>query len=77
MKNALYMLCEDRNCEWTNILESATSSMNAMINSATGISPHYTFTGCHPNIGLFKLHKKEIANGDPGAYGMEINALLS
>ena len=45
MKNALYMLCEDRNCEWTDVLESDNSSMNATINSATGISPHYTITG--------------------------------
>ena len=52
MKNALCMLCEGRNCEWTDILESVTSSMNATINSATGISPHYAITGRHPNIGL-------------------------
>ena len=76
MKNALYMLCEDRNCEWTDVLESVTSSMNATINSATGVSPHYTITGRHPNIGLPKLHGKEITNNDPGAYGMQINALL-
>ena len=25
MKNALYMLCEDRDCEWTDVLESVTS----------------------------------------------------
>ena len=76
MKNALYMLCEDRSCEWTDILESVTSSMNATINSATGVSPHYAITGRHPNIGLPKLLSKEIASNDPGAYGMQINALL-
>ena len=47
MKNALYMLCEDRNCEWTDILESVTSSMNATINGAIGVSPHYAITGRH------------------------------
>ena len=41
MKNALYMLCEDRISEWTDILESVTSSMNATIISATGVPPHY------------------------------------
>ena len=76
MKKALYMLCEDRNCEWTDILESVTSSMNATINSATGVSSHYIFTGRHPNIGLPKLLSKELASNDPGAYGMQINALL-
>ena len=45
--------------------------MNATINSATGVSPHYTIT-----IGLPKLHKKEIVSDDPRAYSMQINALL-
>ena len=76
MKNALYMLCEDRNCEWTGILESVTSSMNATINSATGVTPHYAITGHHPNIGLLKLLSKELASNDLGAYGMQINSLL-
>ena len=76
MKNALYMLCEDRNCEWTVVLESLFSSMNATINSATGVSPHYTITGRHPNIGLPKLQGRDITNDNPGAYGMQINALL-
>ena len=57
-------------------IKSMTSSMNAMTNSATCVSPHYTITGCHPNIGLPKVHKKEIANDDLGAYGMQINVLL-
>ena len=75
MKNALYM-CEDRNCEWTDILESVISAMNATINSATGVSPHYTITGWHPNIGLPKLQGRDITNDNLGAYGMQINALL-
>ena len=75
MKNALYMLCKDRNCEWTDILKSVTSSINATINSATDLSPFYTITGHNPNIGLPKLHKKEIANDNLRAYGIQINAL--
>ena len=76
MKNAFCMLCEDRNCEWTDVLESVISSMNATINSATGVSPHYTITGRHSNIGLPKLQGRDITNDNPGAYGMQINALL-
>ena len=76
MKNALYMLCEDRNCEWKEVLESVILSMNATINSATNVSPHYTITGRHPNIGLPKLQGRDITNDNPGAYGMQINALL-
>ena len=45
IKNALFMLCEDRNREWTDILESTTSSMNATINSATGVWRHWVITG--------------------------------
>ena len=76
MKNALYTLCEDRNCEWTDILESVTSSMNSTINSTTDVSPHYAITGRHPNIVLPKLLSKELASNDPGAYGKQINDLL-
>ena len=46
------------------------SIIPATINSTTGVSPHYTITGHHPNIGLPKLDKKKIANNDPEAYGM-------
>ena len=50
--------------------------MNATINSATGVSPHYAITGRHPNISLPKLLSKELASNNPRAYGMQINALL-
>ena len=50
--------------------------MNATVNSATGVSPHYAITGRHPNIDLPELLSKELASNDPGAYGMQINALL-
>ena len=76
MKNALYMLCEDRKCEWIDIIESVISSMNATINSATAVCPYYTITSCHSNIGLPKLLSKELASDDLGVYGMQINALL-
>ena len=49
--------------------------MNATINSATGVSPHYAITGRHPNIRLPKLLSKELVNDNLGAYGMQINAL--
>ena len=50
--------------------------MNATIESATGVSPHNAIPGRHPNIGLPKLLSKELTSNDPGAYGMQINALL-
>ena len=50
--------------------------MNATINSATGVSPHYVITGRQPNIGLPNLPHNEPTNQSPTAYGMQINALL-
>ena len=76
MKDALYILCEDRNCKWTEVLESVISSMNTTINSATGISPHYTITSRHPNISLPNLQGRYITIDNPGADGKQINALL-
>lgn len=76
LKNALYMICEDRNCEWTDVLESVVSSINATANTAAGASPHYVITGRQPHIGLPKIPHQDIVNNNPGAYGMQINALL-
>ena len=58
IKNTLYMLCEDRNCEWTDILESVSPSMNATINSATGVSPHYTIIGAPPQYRSAQITQK-------------------
>ena len=76
MKNALYMLCEDRNCEWTDVFESVSSSINATINSVLRVHPHYTITGRHPQYqSLPKQPRKEIVKDDLGAYDMQINTL--
>ena len=58
LKNALFMLYEDQGCEWTDILESVESSMNAMVCSATGVSPHYVISGRHPNVGLPRINDR-------------------
>ena len=75
-KNGLFMLCEDRNCEWTDILKSDISSTNATINSATDVSPHCVSTGRQSNIGLPKLPYNELTNQSHTAYGMQMNALF-
>ena len=38
------------------------------------VYPHTT--GCRSKFGLPKLLSKELASNDPGAYGMQINALF-
>ena len=67
LKNALFMLCEDRGCEWTDIMESVVSSMNATVCSATGVSPHYVISGRHPNVGLPRINDKDITANTPTA----------
>ena len=69
------MLCEDRNCEWTDVLEFVISTMNATIDSAIGVSPHHVITGRQPNISFPKLPHSELSNQSPITYGMQINAL--
>ena len=76
MKNAIFILCEERKCQWPDILESVVSNMNSMINRSTGVSPHFVVTGRHPNLGLPQNEGGKIRNADPASYGMEINALL-
>ena len=72
MKNALYMLCEDRNCEWTDVLESVVSSMNATI---TVLLAYPTLHNHRPT----PQHRPAQITREgyhPGAYGIQINALL-
>ena len=57
-------------------LESVTSSMNATINSATGVSSHYVIAVRHPNIDLRKQPRNEPTNQSPTTYDMQINVLL-
>ena len=76
MKNAIFILCEERKCAWTDILESVVSNMNSMVNRSTGVSPHFIITGRHPNLGLPQKEGEMVRNADPASYGMQINALL-
>lgn len=64
MKNALFMLCEERKCDWTEVLESVISNMNSMINRSTGVSPHFVVTGRHPNLGLPQKKSDQIRHPD-------------
>lgn len=63
-------MCEDENCEWTDVLELVVSSMNPTGNSATGPSPHYIIIGRQPDISLLKLPYDEAANLSTAAYGI-------
>ena len=64
MKNALFVFCEDRNCEWTNVIESVISSMNATSNWATGV---HTLCDHWPSTQhwLAKIPHNEFTNQSP------------
>lgn len=70
--------CEDKDCEWTYVLESVVLSMNAT--PSTALPVHHLTTSLladNPNTGLPKLFHNELASNNPTAYGMQINALLA
>ena len=52
LKNALFILCEERHCGWTQVLEATVSNMNACINRATKYSPYELVTGRKPEFGF-------------------------
>lgn len=70
------MLCEDRGCKWTNILESVISSMNTTISSATSASSLYIIIVHPPNIGLPRITSGDTSSNSPTSYGMQIGSLL-
>ena len=75
MKNAIFMLCDERKCDWTDILESVISNMNATVNRSTGVSAQYIITGRHPNLGLPQKND-QIRHSNPASYGMKVTAML-
>ena len=76
LKNALFILCEERKCQWLEILQEVVSNMNSMTNRSTGVSPHYIITGRHPSINLPSKGSDQIRHPDPASYGMKISAQL-
>ena len=76
LKNSLFILCEERSCQWLDILQEVISNMNAMENRSTGVSPHYIVTGRHPSLNLPKADDDQNRNPDPKTYGMNLSRKL-
>ena len=76
LKNAIFILCEERSCQWLDILPEVVSNMNAMTNRSTGVSPHYIVTGRHPSLNLPEKDNDTNRNPDPKLYGMRIGREL-
>ena len=74
LKNALFILTNERKCEWTDVLQSVTSNMNASINQSINESPHFVLTGQKPDMGLPSFQPENRVN--PKTYGQNIRNLL-
>ena len=74
MKNAIFILTNERRCEWTDVLESVVSNMNATINQAIRTSPHFVLTGRKPDLALPKL--ATTTTKSPAQYGKNIQNVL-
>ena len=75
LKNALFILTNQRNEAWPDLLESCVSSMNASKNKATGVAPHFVVYGRHPSIGL-PVPDTDTRHSDPVSYGMILSHVL-
>ena len=76
MKNSIFIICEERKCQWLDILNEVISNMNAMVNVSTGVSPHYIITGRHPSLNLPVKENEQIRHPDPASYVMKVNQNL-
>ena len=75
LKNALFIVCKERQCLWPDVLDYTVQALNANYNAATKTSPFYCIYGRHYNIALPTLSKKEVAT-DPLSHGMAVNTTL-
>ena len=76
LKNAIFILCEERSCQWLDILQEVISNMNAMTNRSTGVSPHFILTGRHPSLNLPRKDDDTNRNPDPKLYAMKLGRKL-
>ena len=72
LKNALFILCNERNQLWPDLLEEVVSNMNAQPNKSTKVSPYYVVTGRHPAMRL-PQPDEDIRHTDQASYGMLVH----
>ena len=75
LKNALFIISNERKCLWPDILDYTVQALNANYNAATKTSPFYCIYGRHYNIALPTLSESEVAT-DPLSHGMAVNTTL-
>ena len=76
LKNALYILCNQRRVQWPDILDEVVSNMNCQKNKSTQVSPFFVVYGRHPSLRFPDFDDTNTRNIDPIGYGMEIGAKI-
>ena len=76
LKNSLFILCNERKEEWTDLLQSVVSNMNCCANKSTKISPHFLVTGRKPNIFIPSSGEEISGNTSPTSYAQKVKSLL-
>ena len=76
LKNALFITCTERNCDWIDILDFCVYAMNCAKNRATKVSPFAAIYGREPDLGLPTLSENDISSSNPVGYGMNVRATL-
>ena len=76
LKNALYILQNELNVEWTDILQSVVSNMNCCKNKSTGFSPHFLITGRKPSLALPMFTPPTTLHTSPSSYATSTRSKL-
>ena len=76
LKNALYILCNQRRVQWPDILDEVVSNMNSQRNKSTKLSPHFVVYGRHPSLRFPDFNDENPRNSDPISYGMELGTKI-
>ena len=73
-EKTLFIMCNKRDAQWPDMLESVVSNINSTVNAATGTTPHFILTGRQPVTGLPVM--KTEAPQDPRHYSFKVGCLL-
>ena len=77
LKNAIYAITNERNCDWMGVLPQCVHAMNISKNAATGVSPHFVVYGRKPEIGLPVVHQPcGFSFSNPKTYGANLRTFL-
>ena len=76
LKNALFIMAEERNSNWLDLLPYALGALNGNINSSTKTSPFFALTGRKWNIELPTAPGTELSSESALNYGLEVSNCL-